>query len=145
MSSAAGEHEPVHDCVGALLLRDGRLLLGRRADDRDWLPGAWDLFGGHLQPGETAQAALRRELREELGIDAGALRPLGTLASAEGGWRLQVFAVDGWRGEPRNCQPQEHAELQWMLPDEACACLARAHAGFAAIIAAALKSASAQR
>lgn len=141
MSAAPGGHAPAHECVGALLLREGRLLLGRRADDRDWLPGAWDLFGGHLQPGETAQAALRRELREELGIEAGALRALGALASAEAGWRLQVFAVDDWRGEPRNRQPHEHAELRWMGREEAQARLAAAHPGFAALIARALAEA----
>ena len=59
----------LHDCVGALLVHDGRVLLGRRAENRDWLPGAWDVFGGHIEPGETEEAALRRELREELGIE----------------------------------------------------------------------------
>ena len=123
-----------HDCVGALLVRGDRVLLGRRADDRAWLPGAWDLFGGHLEPGEDAGQALRRELREELGIVAGAMRPLGTL-EAGGEWRRRVFAVDRWRGEPRNRQPLEHAELRWMTREEAQARLALAHAGFAALIA----------
>ena len=131
-----------HDCVGAVLVRDGKMLLGRRADDRDWLPGAWDLFGGHVQAGETAQDALRRELREELGIAAQALRALGTLESAEGGWRLQVFAVGDWSGEPCNLQPDEHAELRWMSAAEAEATLAPAHPGFAAVIAKAFDAAS---
>jgi 8-oxo-dGTP diphosphatase len=124
-----------HDCVGGLLVRGGEVLLGRRADDRDWLPGTWDLFGGHIVPGETAADTLRRELREELGIDTGAIRALATLESAEGRWRLQVFAVDHWTGDPHNRQPQEHAELRWMPPAEAQAKLAHVHPMFAAAIA----------
>ncbi len=131
-----------HDCVGALMLRGGEVLLGRRADDRDWLPGAWDLFGGHVQAGETAEDALRRELREELGIAPRALHALGTLESAEGSWRLQVFAVDHWAGEPRNLQPDEHAELRWMPAAEAQAKLAPAHPMFAAVIASAFDATS---
>ncbi len=130
-----------HDCVGALLVRDGEVLLGRRADDRDWLPGAWDLIGGHVRADETAQDALRRELREELGIAPHALHALGMLESVEGGWRLQVFAVDGWSGEPRNRQPGEHAELRWMSPADAAARLAPAHPMFAAMIAKAFDAA----
>ena len=127
-----------HDCVGALLVRRGRVLLGRRADDREWLPGAWDLFGGHLGAGETPVAALRRELREELGVAAGVPRPVGMLASAVAGWRLRVYALHAWRGTPRNLQPHEHAELRWMGPAQARACLLPAHPGFERVLARAL-------
>jgi mutator protein MutT len=127
-----------HDCVGALLVRDGQVLLGRRADDRQWLPGAWDLFGGHIEAGEDAQQALRRELQEELGVVALRLRALGVLDDEAQGWRLHVFAVDAWSGEPCNRQPEEHAQLCWMSLQEAAARLAPAHAGFAQLIEAAV-------
>ncbi|MBU8975723.1 NUDIX domain-containing protein [Lysobacter sp. MMG2] len=58
----------VHDCVGALLVRQDRILLGRRSDDCDWLAGAWDVFGGHVEAGESGEQAIARELAEELGI-----------------------------------------------------------------------------
>ncbi|MFC3551422.1 NUDIX domain-containing protein [Lysobacter cavernae] len=58
----------VHDCVGALIVHDGKVLLGRRSADREWLPGAWDVFGGHVEAGESGPQALCRELDEELGI-----------------------------------------------------------------------------
>ena len=58
----------VHDCVGALVVKDGEVLLGRRSDDCDWLAGAWDVFGGHVEAGESGEQALARELDEELGI-----------------------------------------------------------------------------
>ena len=136
---AAPSPSIAHDCVGALLVRDGRVLLGRRADDRAWLPGAWDVFGGHREPGEDAAAALRRELAEELGIEPVQVRDLGVLEdAASGSWRLRVYAVGAWRGEARNLRPDEHAELRWCTPAEAAERLASAHPEFGRLIAAAV-------
>jgi 8-oxo-dGTP diphosphatase len=130
-----------HDCVGALLVRGGEVLLGRRSEEREWLPGAWDVFGGHIDAGETAEDALQRELLEELGVHVLAMRELGLLEAGDGGWRLRLFAVEAWEGEPVNRQPEEHADLRWMQRQDACACLAPAHPGFAAIIDAAVAGA----
>jgi len=50
--------------------RDGRLYLQKRAATKDRFPGRWDTsVGGHVAPGETPDQAIRRETREELGID----------------------------------------------------------------------------
>jgi len=61
----------VGDAAAALLvLEDGRYLLQRRDDlAHIWYPGHWGLFGGGVDRGEDAVAALRRELREELELD----------------------------------------------------------------------------
>ena len=56
----------------------GRLLLHRRADD-----GSWDMPGGCLEPGETLEAAARREVREETGVELGALTLLRVLSGPE--------------------------------------------------------------
>ena len=68
----------LHDCVGALLVCDGRVLLGRRSEDRAWLPGAWDVIGGHVEAGESAEAALRR-----LGFSDFRVRHHGDIARIE--------------------------------------------------------------
>src|SRR4051812_31626623 len=59
------------DAVAAILVTpDGRLLLQQRDDlPHIWYPGAWALFGGGIDPGETEDAALRRELREEIAFE----------------------------------------------------------------------------
>lgn len=54
----------------------GRVLLCRMVPDRGVFPGQWALPGGGVEPGERLEAALRREVREELGIDLEAATPL---------------------------------------------------------------------
>ena len=65
-----GHPELIH-AVARVHVRDaqGRLLLQRRAASKDIAPGRWDTsVGGHLLPGEEAEAAARREMAEELGV-----------------------------------------------------------------------------
>ncbi len=52
----------------ALIDADGRVLLARRPEGKP-MAGLWEFPGGKVEPGETPEAALMRELREELGID----------------------------------------------------------------------------
>lgn len=59
--------EPLR-CVGALVVDDdGRIFVQRRSADRRLFPNSWDIVGGHVQPGESLDAALRREIAEETG------------------------------------------------------------------------------
>ncbi|MEK6607013.1 MAG: (deoxy)nucleoside triphosphate pyrophosphohydrolase [Myxococcota bacterium] len=67
MTGAAGRPRLV--VVGAFAVREGRVLLTqRRADQAFGL--LWELPGGKIEPGESPEEALSRELREELGVDA---------------------------------------------------------------------------
>ncbi len=61
----------IHVVAGVIRDARGRILLARRTEGRD-LAGLWEFPGGKVEPGESPEAALVRELREELGIDAGA-------------------------------------------------------------------------
>ncbi|GAB2942538.1 nucleoside triphosphatase NudI [Hafnia psychrotolerans] len=53
--------------VCPVIQNDGEFLLGKMASDRGVFPGQWALPGGGMEPGETMETALRREIREELG------------------------------------------------------------------------------
>jgi ADP-ribose pyrophosphatase YjhB (NUDIX family) len=100
----------------ALLERDGRVLLGRRAQE----PGAgkWDIPGGFLDEGEDALAGLRRELREETGLEAEPVEFLGIWI--EPYWDRSVLCLT-WLARPtggRERAGSDLVELRWFAPDE---------------------------
>ena len=68
-------NEPVEVAV-AMLHRQGKWLLQLRDDIEGIIaPGCWGLFGGHVEPGESIEAGLRRELNEEIDLVATTLHP----------------------------------------------------------------------
>lgn len=69
MPSSGPAPRPVVEVAAGLILREGRLLLAQRPEGTH-LAGLWEFPGGKREPGETWEACLRRELREELGIEA---------------------------------------------------------------------------
>lgn len=105
--------------VAAALVRDdGRLLVQQRPIGKQH-GGLWEFPGGKVEPGESPEAALVRELGEELGIVVAqaALTPL-TFASEPGDGRnlvLLLYRVTDWAGEPRAI---EAAALRWGWPAE---------------------------
>jgi 8-oxo-dGTP diphosphatase len=90
--------------AAALIGANGHILLQRRAQGRA-MAGLWEFPGGKVEPGERPEAALVRELSEELGIAVGeeALVP-GPFASADNGGRhmlLLLYLCREWRGTPK--------------------------------------------
>ena len=103
----------LHVVVAGLLVRAGRGLLVHRAPARRWYPDCWDLPGGHVEVGESPPDALRRELREELAVTAAVAGP--PFAEVRGAdFRMDVWIVDRWDGEPTNADPTEHDALAWL-------------------------------
>ena len=98
----------------ALIDPDGRVLLSRRPEGKA-MAGLWEFPGGKVEPGETPEAALIRELQEELGIDtwASCLAPLTFASHAYAGFHLlmPLFACRKWQGTPR---PREGQALKWV-------------------------------
>ena len=104
--------------AAALVDEEGRVLLQRRAPGRA-MAGLWEFPGGKVEEGERPEAALARELEEELGIvvETGWLSP-AAFASADNDGRhmlLLLYLCRKWRGEPR---PLDAAALEWVRPDE---------------------------
>lgn len=100
----------------ALIDTDGRVLLAQRPPGKS-MAGLWEFPGGKIEPGETPEAALIRELHEELGIDTwtSCLAPL-TFAShayAEFHLLMPLFACRRWQGAP---QGREGQVLRWVRP-----------------------------
>jgi 8-oxo-dGTP diphosphatase len=97
---------------------DGRILVTDRPPGKD-MAGLWEFPGGKVEPGESPEAALVRELAEELGIETreSCLAPCGFASHAYPGVHLLLlaFAIRKWRGTPA---PREGQRLKWVrLPD----------------------------
>lgn len=100
-------------CVAGVVTRGGRVLLVHRSPSARHYPDVWDLFGGHVNKGESLEEALHREAREELGIEVLALRWLGQTNDTAEPAVVHVYAVTSWEGEPFNAAPDEHTEVCW--------------------------------
>jgi 8-oxo-dGTP diphosphatase len=105
-------------CAGAILLSGGALLLGRRAAHRSY-PDCWDIIGGHVEPGETIEQALVREVEEEIGVTPVDFTRLTSLQAKE--IELHIYRVDAWSGGNPTLLGDEHVELRWFAVEAACA------------------------
>ncbi|GGU72772.1 DNA mismatch repair protein MutT [Streptomyces litmocidini] len=100
--------------AGALYDR-GRLLAARRSAPVE-LAGRWELPGGKLEPGETPEEALVRELREELGVEVEPGERLPGEWPLKPGYVLKVWTARLLSGEPRPLE--DHDELRWLARGE---------------------------
>jgi 8-oxo-dGTP diphosphatase len=104
-------------CAVALIDADGRVLLAQRPEGKS-MAGLWEFPGGKVELGETPEAALIRELHEELGINTwkSCLAPLTFASHAYEKFHLlmPLFACRRWEGVPT---PREGQTLAWVRPD----------------------------
>jgi ADP-ribose pyrophosphatase YjhB (NUDIX family) len=106
--------------VSALVVDDGRILLGKRAHEPD--AGRWDLLGGFLDDGEHPLDGLRRELREETGaeVEPGAFLGIYMDTYGEGPDVANVLNIV-WEARIVSGEPEpadDVAELRWFARDE---------------------------
>jgi 8-oxo-dGTP diphosphatase len=102
--------------VAAIIQRDGRILIGQRKD-LGHHPLKWEFPGGKLEPGETPEAALIRELQEELGIHARINRELMRYEYQYPGRSrilLIFYRVVDFEGEPQNL---DFDQIRWEQPE----------------------------
>lgn len=114
-----GANSPILFVVAAALIdAEGRILIAKRPAGKS-LPGLWEFPGGKLKDGETPEAALVRELREELGLTVAPadLTPL-TFAShdyADFHLFMPLYLCRRWQGRP---EAHEHDAIAWARPEE---------------------------
>ena len=126
MTGKAAATEPRLGC-GAAILQEGRILLLQRKRPPE--AGAWSLPGGKVDLFETVQAAVEREVFEEVGI---AIRAHDLLCvmnhiEPEAGlhWVAPVYLITEHHGAPRLCEPDKHASVAWFELDALPSPLAR--------------------
>lgn len=104
--------------AAAIIDSEGRILLAQRPEGKA-LAGLWEFPGGKVKPLETLEAALVRELKEELGIEtsAGCLWPLTFASYAYPDFHLlmPLFGCRVWSGTPT---PLEGQQIVWAKKDE---------------------------
>ena len=110
--------EDIQKTVGALLIDgNGRVLLGLRAPTKKAWPDHWDAVGGRVEAGETLEAALVREIREEIGVTPTAFELVATVREREperyGDMLHHIYAVTQWSGGAPANICDEHSELKW--------------------------------
>ena len=101
--------------AAAVIVRNGQILICQRRANQDF-PLKWEFPGGKIEPGEETTAALRRELAEELGIEAEIGPEIARLTYRYPG-RAEIllifFRVDAFRGAPEN---RVFQEIRWVPP-----------------------------
>ena len=108
----------------ALIDRDGRVLLAQRPEGKP-MAGLWEFPGGKIEPGETPETALIRELDEELGINTATscLAPLSFASHSYSASKnraafhllMMLYVCRRWQGRP---QPIEGGALKWVRPQQ---------------------------
>lgn len=113
--TAAGDARPTQPvAVGVVFDGEGRVLLTSRPEGKVFA-GWWEFPGGKVEAGESVEAALARELAEELGLEVLASTAWRELVMdyEHARVRLLVRTVRDWRGTP---QPLEGQRLAWQVP-----------------------------
>jgi 8-oxo-dGTP diphosphatase len=104
--------------AAALIDPDGRVLVAQRPEGKS-MAGLWEFPGGKIEQGESPEAALVRELREELDIAVKepCLAPFTFASHTYGAFHLlmPLYICRRWDGEPK---PLTHARIKWIRPKE---------------------------
>ncbi len=106
----------VEVAAGVIFSEKGDILLGKRPEGKPY-PGYWEFPGGKIEAGESAMDALKRELKEEIGITPRNIHPWisRVFHYSHATVKLNFFKVTGWDGEPKGLENQE---LSWQNPNE---------------------------
>lgn len=117
--TASPSNRPVTEVAAGILLdSEGRYLLGQRPEGKPYA-GYWEVPGGKIEKGETVFEALKRELKEELGIEILDSQELTVLEHdyPHAYVRLYVSIIRNWSGTPAGCEGQQ---LSWQLLSQDC-------------------------
>jgi 8-oxo-dGTP diphosphatase len=111
--------------VAYVIEKGGTVLMLRRSLSKDHAPGEWETGSGRVEAGETPEQAVRREVREETGLQIEIVGPVDTFHFYRGAGREEVIGITFWcrydGGEFAMCD--EHDRAEWLAFDKAIALL----------------------
>lgn len=105
--------------VNAIILSEGKVLVLRRSPRTAHYPGRWDLPGGMVEPGESLERALRREIREETGLVVRIRRTIAArilYGSPTRGGLCVTYLVELRGSRSPTLSPREHDRYRWVTP-----------------------------
>lgn len=102
----------IKDVCGALIEKKGRFLIAKRKQE-DTFSGLWEFPGGSVEAGESKKACLKREIKEELGIDIKVGSLLYTFEDEIPGLKINVFLF-GCRIKKGTPKPFDCQEIRWV-------------------------------
>lgn len=112
---ASDEFRHVTVVVAAAIEREGRYLAARRTRPKD-VAGHWEFPGGKVEPGETEELALIREIKEELGVTIAVGARIPGEWPLHSGLVLHLYAATLHSGDP---QPHDdHDAIRWVAPED---------------------------
>lgn len=102
---------------------EGRILLARRSEKSRTFPGKWNLLSGDVEAGESVEDALKREAREEAGVEVEIVRFTGRYYDRPGRHPAKTVICLPHicrikKGTPKVVRPEEVAEVRWFSPEE---------------------------
>jgi mutator protein MutT len=111
--------------VAFIIEKDGSVLVLRRSPNKDHAPGEWETGSGRVEAGETPEDAVKREVREETGLQIEIVGPIDTFHFYRGASREETIGITFWcryiSGELSMCE--EHDRAEWVVFDTAVALL----------------------
>lgn len=98
--------------------KEGEILLSKRSKEIGF--GEWELPGGHLEFGETFEQCVRRECREELGIEVKVSNLVSVAPNfiQDNHYIVFVFLSSSFVGVPENKEPEVHSDMKWFPEDQ---------------------------
>ncbi len=107
--------------VSATIERDGRILIGKRSPEKVFGPGVWELPSGRIEQGETPRSGLKREMKEELGVDIIGAQEYHSYLIQQPPLPDEIVVICFACQIPSDQIPirsKEHVELKWVTPTE---------------------------
>lgn len=106
----------IKQIAAAIIEHDGKILIAKRGK-KDSLENKWEFPGGKVEPGETLEQCLKRELFEELGIEVvvGEYVITSPFVHQDTPYEMCVFKVPSFTG---TIELREHKEIRWVMPHE---------------------------
>lgn len=111
-----------HVAIEAIIEKEGRILITQRSYDRDHAPGEWETLTGRVEAGESFEEAVKREVKEEVGLEVEVVRPFYTFHFYRGPDEIEHLGVSFWcryKSGEVGLNPKEQIAYKWVTPSEA--------------------------